>query len=340
MKLGLMLCAQDPPNAECIADRWQENLELCRIADEGGLEYVTVPEHHFRDDGYLPAPLVAAAAIAAITERIQIATTITVGTLWQPLRLAEEAAMVDVLSRGRFTLGLGLGNFKMELDAFGVDKGRQVRTFEEVITIAQRAFTGDPVTFHGEVFDVDGLRVTPRPVRTPLPIWLGGMSEPGIKRAARFGCPLLMDSLHTIAELEPWAAMYRDECAVHGTVPEIHLLRYGWISDDPQEARELWWPFQRETFWNYLTVIPRFNTEGSDALKEGVAGPHDLRMGDFTDDRLLVGDSTQAAAMLSDWQRRLGAESIIVRLQGAAGPWGDPLERSLRSLCGPVRSAR
>ena len=339
MKLGFLLCTQDPPLAEHIADVWQENLRLSEIADEVGLDYVTIGEHHFRDDAQVPAPIVAAAAIASRTSRIRIVTSITVGTLWQPLRLAEEAAVVDVISQGRFILGLGIGNYEPELTAFGIEKKNQAPVFEEILSIVKQATTGERFSFDGTFFTVPELRVTPAPVQQPFPIWLGGMSVPGVRRAAKFGMPLLLDPLHTVEELLPWAARYREACAEFGTTPSLILMRYGWVSDDPDEIENVWWPMMRDNFWNYFVVVPRMNAAGSERLLGQAGNAEELQLAPFVDDRLLVGDPATVAAQLRDMCERLETDDVILKLQGESGPWGAPAERALRAWGGAVRAA-
>lgn len=109
---GLLVTTQDPPAGEQIAARWQELLELAPIAERAGFASFHLPEHHARDDGYLPQPLVGCAAIAARTHSIQIGTALTVAPLRHPLHLAEEAATVDVISQGRLVLAVGIGNYR------------------------------------------------------------------------------------------------------------------------------------------------------------------------------------------------------------------------------------
>jgi len=337
VRIGFFLNTQDPPMAERIVEVWEQNLRLAEIGDEEGLDWIGLGEHHFRDDAQMPAPLVAAAAIAARTRRIGIVTTISIGTLWQPLRLAEEAAVVDVLSAGRFTLGLGLGNYEPELTAFGVAKRDQARVFEEVLDIVDRATAGERFSYEGRFFRVPELRVTPIPVQRPFPVWLGGMSAPGVERAARRGRPLLLDPLHTIDELVPWVERYRAACATHGTRADVRLLRYGWVSEDPDEARDAWWPMIRDNVWNYFVVVPRFSAEGSTGVLREARSAADLPMEPFVADRFLVGDPAEAADRLADWGRRLGTEDVLVKLEGEAGPRGEPTERAVRALAAAKR---
>ncbi len=101
MKFGLLFRPQDPPNAENIGRRWQETLDAAQAAEEAGFDGVFVPEHHMMPDGYLPAPLVACGALAARTRRVDVGTTVFLLPYYNPVQVAEQAAMVDVISGGR-----------------------------------------------------------------------------------------------------------------------------------------------------------------------------------------------------------------------------------------------
>jgi alkanesulfonate monooxygenase SsuD/methylene tetrahydromethanopterin reductase-like flavin-dependent oxidoreductase (luciferase family) len=319
VELGVQFACQDPPNGAGIVARWQEILEMAAVADEAGVDFLSVPEHHLMDDAYLNAPFVALGAIAARTQRIRLGTAITIATLWHPVRLAEEIAMLDVLSQGRAYAGLGLGNFEPELKLFGLSKRIQVSRFEEVLHVVRGALHEGPVTVHGKHFDLVEILLTPRPVQPKLPLWLGGMSVPGVQRAARLGFPLLMDPLNTITDQIQTAELYRSTCAEHGTTPEIILMRYGWIGD-PDEIERDWWPHLLPTVKRYLFDIPRFNlAEGQELSFEAIA-----------EDRLLIGTQDEVSDKITEWCRRVGATRIHTRFQGAAGPWGAPFAECLR----------
>jgi alkanesulfonate monooxygenase SsuD/methylene tetrahydromethanopterin reductase-like flavin-dependent oxidoreductase (luciferase family) len=322
VELGVQFACQDPPHGERIVQRWQEILEMAAVADRAGVGFLTVPEHHLMDDAYLNAPFVALAAIAARTERIRVGTAITIGTLWHPVRLAEEIAMVDVLSQGRVFAGLGLGNYEPELQLFGLSKRIQVSRFEEILHFVRTALHEGAVTMHGKHFDFDDVLVTPRPVQERVPLWAGGMSEPGVKRAARLGFPLLMDPLNTITDQERTADLYRSTCTKHGTTPEIILMRYGWIGDRDEIERD-WWPHLQPTIRRYLFEIPRF------ALDPRFGDGTDMPFDAIAEDRLLVGSADEVAQKIDNWCGRVGATRMHARFQGATGPWGDRFAQCL-----------
>jgi alkanesulfonate monooxygenase SsuD/methylene tetrahydromethanopterin reductase-like flavin-dependent oxidoreductase (luciferase family) len=329
MQHGLLVTTQDPPDGARVAERWQELLALAEVAERSGFTSFHLPEHHSREDGYLPQPLVACAAVAARTSTIQVGTALTVAPLRHPLHLAEEAAVVDVLSNGRLVLAVGIGNFQPEFEMFDLDIAEQGSRFDESLRTLTRGLAGDPVDERGTI-------VRPRTVQRPRPdIWVGAMSLRGARRAAEFGLPLLCDPLSTIEELEELVAHYRRLAAAAGHEPRVILMRWGWVGN----ALEAWWPHVRPALWSYLVEIPRV---GRTALGAGVAVADDLDMGTVAIDRLLVGGADEVRALAEEWTRRLGAERLVVKLQGTSGPWGaelrDTVEAYGRDVIAPIRA--
>ena len=137
MKFGLLFRPQDPPDATHIARRWQETLDAAQAAEEAGFDGVFVPEHHMMPDGYLPAPLVACGALAARTRRVDVGTTVFLLPYYNPVQVAEQAAMVDVISGGRMRLGCGLGALPEEFALYGIDSKTQISRFEEAIGLVR-----------------------------------------------------------------------------------------------------------------------------------------------------------------------------------------------------------
>ena len=112
--------------------------------------------------------------------------------LHHALRVAEDAAVLDNLSNGRFMLGMGLGYRKEEYDAYGVDRRQRGRLMEEGLHVIQGALNEEPFSFEGEHYRVEGARLHPRPIQQPLPVWVGARSTPAARRAARHDASLLL----------------------------------------------------------------------------------------------------------------------------------------------------
>ncbi|TCO21316.1 alkanesulfonate monooxygenase SsuD/methylene tetrahydromethanopterin reductase-like flavin-dependent oxidoreductase (luciferase family) [Kribbella steppae] len=147
-----------------------ERVDEVVVADRLGFDGVWLSEHHLTGDGMLPSPLVMAGVLAARTSRIRVGTNILVLPLHHPLRVAEDAAVVDLVSGGRLTLGVGQGYSEREFAAFGVDRRRRGALLEEGVRVIRSAWS----------------EVAPRP-RGKIPIYVAGVTAAGLRRAARLG---------------------------------------------------------------------------------------------------------------------------------------------------------
>lgn len=160
----------------------RDAVALAVAAEEAGFDSFWVTEHHGMPDGYLPSPLTLLAALAPVTRRIELGTGVLLAPLHHPLRIAEDAAVVDRLSGGRLVLGLGLGYAEHEYRAFGVDPATRGARLEALVGTLRAAWTGE--SFSSPVLGLDDVRVTPRPARD-VPIWLGGYAGVAVRRAGR-----------------------------------------------------------------------------------------------------------------------------------------------------------
>jgi alkanesulfonate monooxygenase SsuD/methylene tetrahydromethanopterin reductase-like flavin-dependent oxidoreductase (luciferase family) len=210
---------------------YREVLDQIVWAEELGFRSVWLTEHHFCDDGYTPSPLVIAAAIGARTKQMRIGTNLLVLPLHDPMRIAEDAATVSILTGGRFLLGVGQGYHEAEFEGFGRKLRNRPSLLEEGIEIIRRAWTGEIVTFKGKRFQVDGLRITPVPDNPP-PILVGALADPAIERAARIGDGYL-DTLNA------GGAKYIEALPKVGKDPKdgrIYGLQWAVIDEDPERA--------------------------------------------------------------------------------------------------------
>ncbi|MGI9325832.1 MAG: LLM class flavin-dependent oxidoreductase [Pseudomonadales bacterium] len=215
-----------PPSAVSHETLYQQIFEQITWAEQLGYDSVWLTEHHFCEDGYTPSPLVLAAAIAARTERMRIATNLMLLPLADPVRLAEDAASLSVLSGGRFDLGVGLGYRAVEFEYFGRSLKNRPSLMEEGAEIIRRAWSGERINFQGKRFRVGDLAVAPVPQQSPA-LLMGGMAEPAIDRAARLGDGFL--STGGIGH-----DVYVEALNRHQTEGAIYAGNWGIIADDPE----------------------------------------------------------------------------------------------------------
>ena len=187
VRFGLWYDFRNPaPSRYSFEDLYSEYLKQIAWAEELGFQSVWLTEHHFVEDGYTPSPLVVAAAIGERTRAMQIGTNLMLLPLADPVRLAEDAASLSILTRGRFDLGVGLGYRELEFNYFKRDLKHRPSLMEEGVEILRQAWSGKPVNLRGKRYTVNDLPVRPVPKVVPK-ILMGGMSEPAIARAARIG---------------------------------------------------------------------------------------------------------------------------------------------------------
>jgi probable F420-dependent oxidoreductase len=183
--IGLFTAQVPPASGRTFEQEYREILDLVRLAETLGFDSAWVSEHHGSGDGYMPSLLPTLAAFAAATERIKLGTGVVLTPFHHPLRLAEDAATVDLISGGRLILGLGLAWRDEEFRMFGVPVKERVLRTVETVEILRRAWSGERFSFEGKVFSFDRVQVTPAPEREGPPIWLGGIAEAAIRRAGK-----------------------------------------------------------------------------------------------------------------------------------------------------------
>lgn len=181
--VGLLTAQRLDGSEQPWAELYADSLAIAEEAERLGFDGVWVSEHHFTDDGYMSAVLPVLAAIAARTERVALGTNVALAPLYHPLRLAEDAAAVDLISGGRLLLGLAIGYRDAEFDALGVAKRDRVARLVECVELCRKAWTGAPFDHDGPVVSTAGLTVRPVPTGPPE-IWLGGWVDAAISRAA------------------------------------------------------------------------------------------------------------------------------------------------------------
>ena len=227
MEFAISFDGRAPDFGAPAPDLYAAALDQCAWADALGFDVVGIAEHHGSDDGYLPAPLVFAAAAAARTKRIALRTSVLLAPLHDPVKLAENAAVVQILSKGRLLLGLGAGYRPSEFAMFGTHRSERKQRLLDAIALLRAAWSGEPFTHEGRT-----LRVTPVP-DPPPPILLGGAHPAVARRAAH-----VADGYFP-PQGENWD-VYREECVRLGKPDPGPCMRLGppfvHVARDPDAA--------------------------------------------------------------------------------------------------------
>jgi hypothetical protein len=261
MLFGLRFDLRNPDFAGVsTADRYEAMLEMAGWADTHGALSVSLSEHHGSDDGYLPSPVAMASAVAARTSNVAIALAALVAPFHDPLRLAEDLAVLDNLSRGRLVVILAAGYAPHEFEMFGVDPRDRPRLVEEAFTALRQAWTGEPFEFRGRT-----VRVTPTPFQDGGPaLIMGGSSAAAARRAARIAdgfipsvtdCwPAYVDELERLGKPVPATSAATDPVTVV-------------LSEDPERS------------WHELVpyLFHETNAYGAWRVDSGEASPFDPR---------------------------------------------------------------
>lgn len=255
--LGLRYDLRSAPFGKDHATLYAAMLEQAQWADQLGFTTVTFSEHHVSDDGYLPSPLMAAATVLGATKQIRAMVSALLLPLYDPIRLAEDMAVLDLLSGGRIDLTIGAGYRKEEFDLLDRPFKGRFKEIEESVDALRKAWTGEPFEYKGRT-----VQVLPKPLRPGGPmLLLGGSSEGAARRAARIADGFVP----TVPEL---VSVYLDECKKLGKAPGISGGASGpmfiHVSEDPDRA------------WSKIAphALHESNSYGRWLSENGNAGPY------------------------------------------------------------------
>ncbi|MEX2081143.1 MAG: LLM class flavin-dependent oxidoreductase, partial [Dehalococcoidia bacterium] len=281
-------------------------LERVEIMDQGGYDAVWIAEHHFNTYSVCPSPLLMATHVAARTKNLRIGTAVTLAAFYDPLRLAEELAMLDMLSGGRLNWGAGRGFDPAEFAAFGVPVEESSERFRECVEIVLAAWGAERLTFEGKFWQYGGIDVLPKPLQQPAPpVWLAATSTESIRRAAEGGYSILMDPHATPRELGEKRTFYAQALRENGhtiegrTLPMARLMA---VAPTDAEAREV---ARSGASWT-VTSYANPGKHAVPAVGEGV-DPVER----YVDDVVIHGSPTRVADQIVELQATIGLDYLL-----------------------------
>lgn len=320
-KFGIFPCAEGSPVGSDAAQVFDDLLAEVVQAEQSGFDSCFMTEHHQVEDGYLPAPLVLAAAVAARTERITIGTAVLLLPLFHAMHVAEDAAVVDIISKGRLLLGVGLGYQDPDFATFGVPKSNRVSLLEEGIEIIRKAWTEEKFSFSGKRYDLKGIRMTPKPIQRPSPpIWLAAAADEALARAGRLADGWIVDPTPKIPQVQHRQEVYAQAARANGRTPQVILMREGFVARSREEALMIAGEailFTHRFYWR------------QGAYYHDVKKAEELTVERVAADRLILGSPEDCIAQIERWHRETGIEHFVIRFRHAVGP---TIEQTLESI--------
>jgi alkanesulfonate monooxygenase SsuD/methylene tetrahydromethanopterin reductase-like flavin-dependent oxidoreductase (luciferase family) len=303
MKVGVLQFFSWPERRVPLQQVYERALDRIVVMDRAGYDAVWLAEHHFTTYSVCPSVHLMALEAAHRTERLRIGTAVSLAALYHPLRLAEEVALLDVLTGGRVNWGAGRGFEPAEFQAFGVPLDETAPRFREAVEVVLEAWTSDRLTFHGKFWDFDSVEVLPKPAQQPHPpTWVAATSPDAVAWAASMGHAILMDPHASFAEIAAKYDLYVADRAAGGFGPpgDTPMARLVAVAATDEEAREI---ARSGAAW----TIGAYANDGKVA---GVAADADVgaRIQGYVDERIVWG----SAARVRDELARLGEE---MRLQ-------------------------
>jgi alkanesulfonate monooxygenase SsuD/methylene tetrahydromethanopterin reductase-like flavin-dependent oxidoreductase (luciferase family) len=243
MKFGVLQFFSWPERRVPLETVYARALQRIEIMDQTGYDAVWLAEHHFSGFSVCPSVHVMGAHVAARTRRLRIGTAVSLAAFYHPLRLAEEVALLDVLSGGRVCWGAGRGFDRIEFENFGVPLEESADRFREAVEIVLAAWQNERLHYEGRFFHFDGVEVLPKPLQRPHPpVWVAASSESAIEWAARAGHTILMDPHAAHVEIARKRELYRMRLEAHGhrfEGREIPMARLVAVAPTEQQALEV-----------------------------------------------------------------------------------------------------
>ena len=326
---------------------FREGLDFVDDAEAWGLASVWLAEFHFMPDrSVLGSPIVVAAAIAGRTERIRIGMAVYVLPLNNPLRIAEEVATVDQISRGRFDLGIGRSGFVRMYRSYGINYDESEQRFDEALWILKKAWKGEAFTFEGQHYQAYDARISPIPYSSSGPeMRMAATSAGTFEKVAKLGLPVFVglrgDDLSQLADgLDRYRATWK-VCG-HDGLASAYLRVPLYAANTEQAAFEeprenIIYYFDRQAALVAADAAARGNnnTDRSQIAKALSALSYD----DILKHRVAFGTPTMLIERIGLWQRELGIDGVVLEMNAGGMLTKQQVRNSLRLLTQEIMPA-
>jgi probable F420-dependent oxidoreductase len=310
MKFGIYSSIANPPRGEHLDRCIDEVIAEAQLAEECGFDACFFGEHHQDNDGFLPSPLIVATAVAAQTHRLKVGTSVMLLPLHHPVHLAEDVITLDLVSKGRVILGVGIGYQVADFQAFAVPMEHRVALFEEGVEIIRRCWSGEPFSFHGTHYRLDNIRIRPRPFQTPAPpLWIGASVPPAVRRAGRLGDAFVATPSADLESTLRLIDAYRQAALGTGRQPQVVLMRDAWVAETHAEAAAVYGPEVMTAYRYYWqNRLAEFRSIGPEV---------EFTLENLAPNRLILGDPETCIREFQRWHEATGMDYFLLRLRHA-----------------------
>ena len=321
MKLGFFVTNQYLPG-EAMPQKIQESSEQVKAARDAGFSLIATGEHFLAAPYQMSNSFTLLSRLAADAGDMQVAATVILVPLHNPVELAESIATLDAITDGKFVFGVGLGYREEEYTAFGVQRGERVGRFNEAMDLIKRLWSDEEVEFNGKYYTVPKTKISTRPVQTPPPIWVAANNDVAIRRAARWGYPWLINPHATVPMVaDQWNRYKAALDEFENPIPsELPMMREMYVAQDRETAFIESQPFLEGKYkayadWGQDKALPG---------EESFTVPYQ----DLAKDRFLLGSPDDIVSEFRRYAEELGVNHMICRMQ-----WpGMPQEQVLKQI--------
>jgi probable F420-dependent oxidoreductase len=325
MKFGLYSSIAHPPRGEHLDRCVDEVIAEAQLAEDSGFDACFFGEHHQDKDGFLPSPLIVATAVAARTRRLTVGTSVMLLPLHHPVHVAEDVITLDIVSKGRVVLGVGIGYQAADFQAFAVPMGHRVALFEEGVDIIRKCWSGEPFSYHGTHYTLEGIQIRPRPFQSPAPpLWIGASVPAAARRAGRLGDAFVATPSTDLESTVRLVDAYRQAALTAGRQPQVVLMRDAWVAETRAEAAAVYGPEVMTAYRYYWqNRLAEFRSLGPEV---------EFTLDNLAPNRLILGDPETCVREFQRWHEATGSDYVLLRLRHAhsGGPAHEKIMQALK----------
>jgi len=324
MNFGLYSSIASPPRGEHLDRCIDEVIAEAQLAESCGFDSCFFGEHHQDTDGFLPSPLIVATAVAARTRTLRVGTSVILLPLHHPVHVAEDAITLDLVSKGRLVIGVGIGYQPADFQAFAVPMDERLARFEESVEILRLCWAGERFSFRGKHHDLEDVRIMPRPYqKNGPPLWIGASVAAAARRAGRIADGFVGTPSASLVNATALATAYKDAAREARRPAHVVQMRDAWVASTRAEADAVYGP--------HVMAAYKYYWDNKLAEFRSIPAGTPFTLDNLAPDRLVLGDPETCVREFHRWQKATGAATFLLRFRHAHSG-GPPHEKIMETI--------